>query len=1106
MPLNIRLQLLATPALHVGVAPPMRLAAKDALLLALLALDGTQPRDTLAQLLWPDAAPAGGRANLRQRLKKLQDLSGQALFSLDGPQLALAATVQHDLQGLTPALQGDALAAPGALLGHLQLQDCPAASDWLAQARARIDLQRQQALQAQAQSLEDSHQLDAAMPYAQRLVAEAPLQEHAWRRLMRLHYLRGDRSAALATYRQLAQALRQDGGHEPDAQTRALARLVEEGSAPAASAAPAPHTAAAWAALQRPPQLLQREGEWARLAHAWASGGTVLVLGEAGTGKSRLLNDFADSVGLALRLQARPGDAAVPYALLARWVTALAAQAPALPEWARGELARLLPALGPAAPGALMPLHLTQALALLQPPQNAVLLDDLHFADAASLELLPAVLGPLHCRLLAARSHELPEALQAWISTSGLAVEALHLAPWHAGSVRSLLLHSGLHAADADLPAWADLLWRHTGGHPLLLLETLRALLLSLPEGARPGSPPEQLPVPAQLLQLLGRRLAGLTAPAREVVQLASLSGSAFSAELAGAVLHYPVAALNAAWLELQAAAFMGPQRGLHDLVLAAARSTLAEPLAVSLHARIAEHGGRLGAPAAQLALHWEAAAQPARAAASHEAAARAAGAASRRHEEAAHYAAAARCWGQAGDAPSAFKARAEEAERRVRAGDVTQGQQLAETLVASATNLLEQAQAHRVHAMALTHASSWSAALAAAALAQTTAARSGQTHWQAEAALLRALAAAVQGQPALAERCLADEQALPMHGADWRQNLSRHAVAATVWTHLGRIHEALERNEQSIRLADRPEARDDHFVLLGNSAALLLRLGGRTELALQRAQQALQGAERLGVAAGMTGANVRMHVGLAAASLGRYALAVAELETCLHDLRALGLARVVLTAENHLASVWAQLGQPARALQLLQVDSVTLPLLHRVRRWTLRCDLQRLCGTGAPTEAAPPLDASVEPGVAAWARLAQARALPAAETLPAFEQLATEMTASRLTTQATLARLLHVQASAHTQPALALARARELQSELTTGPPNTAWWPEAHAVLHQVFSAAGEHATAQEVLAAGAAWLQATNAAWVPSPFQTGFLQRNRLHADLLRAEARSN
>lgn len=108
---------------------------------------------------------------------------------------------------------------------------------------------------------------------------------------------------------------------------------------------------------------------------------------------------------------------------------------------------------------------------------------------------------------------------------------------------------------------------------------------------------------------------------------------------------------------------------------------------------------------------------------------------------------------------------------------------------------------------------------------------------------------------------------------------------------------------------------------------------------------KALALAQTLGEDATMTGANTHMHVGLLACSLGRYTEAVAELERCRADLTVLQLPRLLATAQNHLAWLWTVLGQPQRALQMPESATGGLPHVHRVRRWTIRAEMQRLCG-----------------------------------------------------------------------------------------------------------------------------------------------------------------
>src|SRR5262249_21621543 len=158
----------------------------------------------------------------------------------------------------------------------------------------------------------------------------------AHRRVMRLHYLRGDRAAAQAAYHRCADVLRRELGARPSAETEALLQQIETAAPPQAARAPLPVT------VLRPPRLVGRESESGALAAAWREGQLVLVIGEAGMGKSRLLAEFIDPTTVSAA--ARPGDTAVPFAAAARLLRAVIAQHPAAaPPAIRGQLAALLP-------------------------------------------------------------------------------------------------------------------------------------------------------------------------------------------------------------------------------------------------------------------------------------------------------------------------------------------------------------------------------------------------------------------------------------------------------------------------------------------------------------------------------------------------------------------------------------------------------------------------------------------------------------------------------------------------------------------------------------------------------------------------------------------
>lgn len=157
------------------------------------------------------------------------------------------------------------------------------------------------------------------------------------------------------------------------------------------------------------PHLVDRAEERALLAAAWveAAAGTsrtVLVTGEAGIGKTRLLevlaDDLARSDGLVLRGACVPlGGHSPPYAPLRAVLSDLAAEvgAEALPGMAGGAaLSRILPALAepplPAgAAGGMDDLADVVARVLhaasAQRPV-AVLVEDLHWADSASRDLV----------------------------------------------------------------------------------------------------------------------------------------------------------------------------------------------------------------------------------------------------------------------------------------------------------------------------------------------------------------------------------------------------------------------------------------------------------------------------------------------------------------------------------------------------------------------------------------------------------------------------------------------------------------------------------------------------------------------------------------------
>ncbi|RVT52238.1 BTAD domain-containing putative transcriptional regulator [Rubrivivax albus] len=624
---EIRITLLGTPQWARDDGPPRPLAPRDAALLALLAIDGSVARDRAAAWLWPDAvSQAHANLSLRQRLFRLRRECGHALVEA-GQTLSLQPGVRVDVHA-------QPLAAEGVLLAGTDFSAFEAFDDWLRQARAALGARQAEALSGQAEALEERGAVAEAIDLTERLVATWPATEHAWRRLMRLHWQRADRAAAVATFERFEQQVCHEWGLRPSAETLALLARIERddarhdtrGTAPTGGPPPALPPS-----LLDPPVLIGREAALAALAAAWADGRASLLLAAGGMGKTRLLDAFVAGRAGVLRVRARPGDATRPYATLAHALDdALTRFAPTLAAETQSELARMLPRLGPptAAPAHEPALHAAVGAAwraAMERGLAALVWDDLHWADPATLELLHAQLADPALAALrqvfAARPDEgtpADSALPRWLGDS-LRVQPLRLDAWREDDLRCLLPTLDLPpalAADASLPTH---LLRHTGGQPFFVLETLKTLAMAQATGAAPA------PAPA-VDAMVARRIARLAEPARRLLQLLAVAGGPAPLPLACSALDRGLVDLAADWEALAAAQLVRDDGLAHDLVREAVLTGLPQPARQALHLALARAlATQPGVDATRLAPHWDAAGAAHEAAGAWQQAARAA-------------------------------------------------------------------------------------------------------------------------------------------------------------------------------------------------------------------------------------------------------------------------------------------------------------------------------------------------------------------------------------------------------------------------------------------------------------------------------------------------
>lgn len=229
--------------------------------------------------------------------------------------------------------------------------------DWSVARRDALASQHRSVLLELATIYEQRGMRGPAADLLRRLLQEDPAQEEIHRRLMRLAAESGSRHEALRQYQACKAALREELAEDPGPETEALYREIIAGQAVAES----PAATVLPAAVRRQPStpLVGRRsivkglrGDFSRAASG--DGRAVLVSGEMGVGKSRLMAELArleyQAGAVVLWGAAYEQEAQVPYAPLAEaldgFLVGQAAQERTRLAEAHQELASLLPTLG----------------------------------------------------------------------------------------------------------------------------------------------------------------------------------------------------------------------------------------------------------------------------------------------------------------------------------------------------------------------------------------------------------------------------------------------------------------------------------------------------------------------------------------------------------------------------------------------------------------------------------------------------------------------------------------------------------------------------------------------------------------------------------------
>jgi DNA-binding SARP family transcriptional activator len=453
-------------------------------LLAWLALNpGAHARAEIAARFWPDVLDSSARASLRSAmwaLRRALGPAGEAHLVASRDAIALEDVWCDVVEFRRLVAEGSLeeavlLSERGVLLAGFD-------DEWALAAR---DEHRAEAADALGRLAAEATDPAAAATWAKRRLALDPLSEEAARSLMDALAAAGDRAGALAVYSKLRERFREELAITPSAETRELAASIRAAGEECEAASSGP-------------PLVGREAPLAKLLAVWreaaaGDGGVACLSGEGGIGKTRLASEL---LARAAAAGARTASCAAldlggtaPFGLWAELLRELSRNLPSPPPGAAwpADVARLAPHLGAAsaatAPPELERARLFEAIVELLEWASIdrpllLLIEDIHVADAASLELAAYAgrrLGRMPVLMILTR-RDLPrpaevDALEHALRARGVLRLELSLGPLPNAELQRLV-NTVAQLGREDMERVVEV----SEGNPLLAVESARAL------------------------------------------------------------------------------------------------------------------------------------------------------------------------------------------------------------------------------------------------------------------------------------------------------------------------------------------------------------------------------------------------------------------------------------------------------------------------------------------------------------------------------------------------------------------------------------------------------------------------------------------------------
>jgi DNA-binding SARP family transcriptional activator len=602
---------------------------KSRTLLKLLAVERPTlvPVDRIIDVLWAGEPPAAAEQNVATLVSRLRGVLGSGIIvgGRHGYRLAGEPEVGVDLDAAArcceraerklPAAPAVAFAAAeqgiGLLSADIALAEEPYAT-WADPAREQLRQLLRRARLTAAEAALMIGEASSAARYAEAALAADPLDETACRWYMSASAAAGEPARALVAYEALRERLAEELGADSAPQTQELhLEILRQQDRDLTDRHPAPARPVHPDRSVRPGRsvrpdrrrrvLAGRDGEAGALREAWdravaGGSGLVMIIGEAGIGKTALAEDLAadaDQDGATvLRTRCYEAERSLFLQPIAEAI------APLVSRMSASALRQLLGEHAPAV-AALLP----EAAALLGPPpswhgspdlerrrsfqavtaflagladRNPVLLvvDDLQYAGQSTVEFLHylgrQVSGSRLLTVVTVRAEHDAEIGSALAP----AASRVEVGPLSAAAVEQL-------ATQAGQSALAGPILQRTQGHTLFVVEVLRALA-----GGDTG-------VPESLRSAVQARVRQTGAAAESLLRAASVLGAAIDPLTLGELLELtPAAAVDVCEQALQARLLAVSGRDYefaNDLIREVLYATTPEPTRLAYHRRAAD-------------------------------------------------------------------------------------------------------------------------------------------------------------------------------------------------------------------------------------------------------------------------------------------------------------------------------------------------------------------------------------------------------------------------------------------------------------------------------------------------------------------------------------